>query len=153
MMKKLDEIMELMTDEMADFKTAILKLQLISKQLFNLSIPISTEALQKNLNIFLEKQEEEDRLKDEVLKDIEKKLKHARLIPNYLLILFGTLGIFSLGLLGYFGYSTKVAREEKFEVYRMIMESENDLYQEYFSEHPEIKDDYCQWLEGKKQDL
>jgi hypothetical protein len=149
-MKKLDEIMELMTDEMADFKTAILKLQLTSKQLFNLSIPISTEALEKNLNIFLEKQEEENRLKDEVLKEIEKKLKHARLIPNYLLILFGTLGIFSLGLLGYFGYTVKAAEKEKFEIYRMVMESENDDYQEYFSKNPEIKDVYCQWLEGKK---
>ena len=60
-MKKLDEIMELMADEMADFKTSVLKLQLISKQLFDLSIPISTEAIEKNLNTFLEKQEEENR--------------------------------------------------------------------------------------------
>jgi len=34
-----------------------------SKQLFNLSIPITTEALEKNLNIFLEKQEEGTGLK------------------------------------------------------------------------------------------
>jgi hypothetical protein len=64
-MKKLDEIMELMTDEMEDFKVAILKIEQLSKQLCDLSIPISTEALEKNLNIFLEKQEEENRLKDE----------------------------------------------------------------------------------------
>ena len=150
MMKKLDEIMELMTDEMADFKTAILKLQLTSKQLFNLSIPISAEALEKNLNIFLEKQEEENRLKDEVLKEIDKKLKHARIIPNYLLILFGTLGIMVLGLLGYLGYTAKAAEKEKFEIYQLIMESENDRYQDYFSDNPEIKDNYCQWLEGEK---
>ncbi|WP_026838205.1 DUF6730 family protein [Gillisia sp. JM1] len=152
-MKKLDEIMELMTDEMADFKTAILKLELLSKQLFNLSIPISTEALEKSLNIFLEKQEEENRLKDEVLKDIEKKLKHARLIPNYLLILFWILGIITLGILGYLGYTVQKTEKEKFVVYRMVMESENDLYQEYFSENPKIKEDYCQWLERKKYDL
>jgi len=30
------------------------------------------------------------------------------------------------------------------------MESESDNYQEYFSENPEIKDDYCKWLEGEK---
>ena len=64
-MKKLDEIMELMTDEMADFKVAILKLELLSKQISTLSIPISTEALDNNLNTFLEKQEKENRLKDE----------------------------------------------------------------------------------------
>ncbi len=149
-MKKLDEIMELMTDEMADFQAAILKLELLSKQLVNLSIPITTEALEKRLNIFLEKQEEENRLKDEILKEIERKLKHSRIIPNYLLILFGTLGIITLGLLGYFGYTVKVLEKEKFEIYRIIMESENDLYQQYLSANPEIKEHYCQWLEGKK---
>jgi len=149
-MKKLDEIMELMTDEMADFKVAISKLDLLSKQLSALSIPISTEALEKNLNIFLEKQEEENRLKDEVFKDIEKKLKHARIIPNYLLILFGILGIMALGLLGYFGYTVKTAEEEKLEMYQMIIESENNRYQQYLSINPEIKDDYCNWLEGEK---
>tara|TARA_R100000935_G_scaffold57971_1_gene93386 strand:+ start:180 stop:629 length:450 start_codon:yes stop_codon:yes gene_type:complete len=149
-MKKLDEIMELMTEEMADFKAAILKLELLSKQLFNLSIPITTEALEKNLNIFLEKQEEENRLKEEVLKEIERKLKHARIIPNYILILFGILGIMALGLLGYLGYTAKAVEKEKFEIYRIIMESENDRFQMYLSENLEIKDDYCQWLEGKK---
>ncbi|CAM4056925.1 DUF6730 family protein [Gillisia hiemivivida] len=149
-MKKLDEIMELMADEMADFKVAILELELLSKQLSKISIPITTEALEKNLNIFLEKQEEENRLKDEVLKEIEKKLKHARIIPNYLLILFGTLGIIALSLLGYFGYTAKAAEKEKFEIYRIILESENDSYQQYLSINPEIKDDYCEWLEGKK---
>ena len=149
-MKKLDEIMELMTDEMADFKAAILELELLSKQLFNLSIPITTEAMEKSLNIFLEQQEKENSLKDEVLKEIEKKLKHARIIPNSLLILVCSLGIISLSLLGYFGYTLQEAEKEKLEIYRIIMESENDSYQQYLSANPEIKDDYCQWLEEKK---
>ena len=142
--------MELMTDEMADFKADILKLELLSKQLFNLSIPITTEALENNLNIFLEKQEEGNRFKDEIFKDIEKKLKNARIIPNYMLILFGTLGIFSLGLLGYFGYTAKAAENEKFKVYRIVMESENESFQLYLSINLEIKNNYCEWLERKK---
>ena len=149
-MKKLDEIMELMTDEMADFKTAILKLELLSKQLLNLSIPITTEALEKNLNIFLEKQKEENSLKDEVLKSIEKKLKHARIIPNYLLILVCSLGIISLSLLGYFGYSLHERQNEKFELYQILIETSNEKYQKYFSKNPEVQDDFIQWLEGKK---
>ncbi|MDT0690318.1 DUF6730 family protein [Salegentibacter sp. F188] len=90
-MKKLDEIMELMADEMADFKTTILELQRLSDKLFDLSIPITTEALEKDLNIFLQKQETESQERDKILKGIDKKLKNARLIPNYLLILFGIM--------------------------------------------------------------
>lgn len=148
-MKKLDEIMELMADEMADFKTLILKLQLISKQLFDLSIPISTEVMEKHLTTFLEKQEDKNQLKDDILKSIDKKLEHALIVPNYILMIFGILGILILGLLGYFGYTTKAAKEEKFEVYQLMMNSENYRYQEYFSENPESKDDYCEWLERK----
>jgi len=149
-MKKLDEIMELMTDEMEDFKVAILKLELLSNRLSTLSIPISTEALDNNLNIFLEKQEEENRLKEEVLKEIERKLKHARIIPNYLLILLGALGMLSLSLLGYFGYSVHSRQNEKFELYQILMETNNDKYQEYFSKNPKIQEDFKKWLEGKK---
>ena len=149
-MKKLDEIMELMADEMADFKASVLQLKEHSKELQDMSIPITTEALEKNLNTFLEKQEIQNKEKDEILKIIEQKLKNARVIPNYMLFIFGILGILLLGLLGYFGYTTKAAKEEKFEVYQRMMNSENDHYKNYFSENPQIKDDYCQWLEGKK---
>jgi len=149
-MKKLDEIMELMTDEMEDFKVAILKLELLSKQLSTLSIPISTEVLEKNLDSFLEKQEEENRLKDDVLKEIEKKLKYARIIPNYLLILVCLLGVILLSLLGYFGYSLKERQNEKFELYQILMETNKERYQEYFSKNPKVQDDFKQWLEEKK---
>ncbi len=149
-MKKLDEIMELMTDEMADFKAAIIKLEEHSKQLSTLSIPISTEAFEKNLNIFLGQQEKENNLKDQVLKEIDKKLKYARIIPNYLLILVCSLGIVLLSLLGYFGYSLQERQNEKFELYKILMENNKERYQEYFSEKTEVQDDFKQWLEEKK---
>ncbi|MDT0642272.1 DUF6730 family protein [Zunongwangia sp. F363] len=152
-MKKLDEIMELMADEMADFKIAILKLQLLSRQLSELSIPISTEALEKNLNVFLQKQEAQSQGRDEILRGIDKKLKHARLIPNYLLILLGVLGILSLGLIGYFSYSANAQQEENFEVYRTVMESQNRSYQDYFVAYPEIQEAYCEWLQDGYSDL
>ena len=152
-MKKLDEIMELMADEMKDFKTAVLELQKLSEQLVKLSIPISTEALEKNLNTFLQKQEVEKQKTDEILMEIDRKLKHARVIPNYLLILFGISGIIALGLVGYFGYTSKQKIEDNFEVYRTIMESQNKSYEDYFAVYPQIHQAYCEWIEGGYQDL
>ncbi|GHA48587.1 hypothetical protein GCM10007103_31890 [Salinimicrobium marinum] len=149
-MKKLDEIMELMADEMADFKTAVLQLQLLSRQLSELSIPISTEALEKDLNAFLKKQESESRERDEILKSIDQRLKNARIIPDYLLVLFAALAVLALGLIGYFGYSTNAQQEENFKIYRMITESETHLQQDFFATHPEIKEEYCRWLEAPK---
>jgi|GEM_PF-1187061 len=152
-MKKLDEIMELMADEMKDFKTAVLELQELSGQLVKMSIPISTEAVERNLNIFLQKQEAEKEKTNEIFKEIDRKLKHARVIPNYLLILFGISGIIALGFVGYFGYTSKEKVEDNFEVYRTIMESQNKSYQDYFAAYPEIQEAYCQWLQTGYQGL
>lgn len=146
-MKKLDEIMELMADEMADFKASLLRLEKLSKQLDELSIPISTEAIDKNLEGFLETQREADTIKDELLRDINNKLKRASLIPKYMLVLFAITLILLLSGLGYFIYSSKITEEEKFQIYRTISESELESYQIYFSENPEIKENYCNWLE------
>ncbi len=142
--------MELMADEMADFKKAVLQLQLLSRQLFELSIPISTEALEKNLATFLKKQEAQNQERDEILRSIDKKLKNVRLIPDYLIILFAVLGITALGMLGYFSYSANAQQEESFKVYRLILESENQLQQDFFAAYPDIKEEYCQWLEDQK---
>jgi len=145
--------MELMADEMADFKTAVLELQKLSEQLVKMSIPISTEALEKNLNIFLLKQQSEKEKSDEILKEIDRKLKHARIIPNYLLILFGILGILALSLVGYFGYSNNNTQQENFQVYRTIKESQNKSYEDYFAAYPEIYQAYCEWISDGYQDL
>ena len=146
-MKKLDEIMELMADEMADFKVSILKLELLSKELNKMSIPISTAAIDENLKSFLQNQEEANDLKNELLRDIKIQLKRASLIPNYILVLFGSILILLLSGLGYFIYSAKIIEEEKFQIYRTISESKLESYQIFFSENPEIKEDYCNWLE------
>ena len=59
------------------------------------------------------------------------------------------MGLIALGLIGYFSYTSSVKREESFEVYRRISESENQLQQDFFTAHPEIKEGYCQWLEDQ----
>lgn len=149
-MKKLDEIMELMTDEMADFKTSLIALERLSRQLIDLSIPISTEALEKSMDIFLKKLDAENRERNEILEGIDKKCKNARIVPNYLLIIFGILGVFTLGSLVYFSYTANSTQKENIKIYQMILESENQLQQIYMEEHPEIKKAYCRWFEDQQ---
>lgn len=55
-----------------------------------------------------------------------------------------------MGLLGYFGYTYNEKQEKNFEVYQMIMESQNKLYVDYFAAYPEIMEAYCLWLEENK---
>ena len=141
-MKKLDEIMELMADEMADFKISILKLELLSKKLNEMSIPISTAAIDESLQSFLQKQEEANEVKNKLLRDIHDKLERATLIPNYILVLFGSILILLLSGLGYFIYAHKSIEEERTEIYRTITESNLESYSKLISTNPELKNKY-----------
>ena len=145
-MKKLDEIMELMADEMADFKTSLEKLEALSKELNEMSIPISTAAIDENLKSFLQKQEKANELQNDLLRDINGKLKRASLIPNYIFIWYASILVLLIFGLGYFIYANKNLEEEKFHIYQTISKSERESYQIFFSENPEIKEDYCNWL-------
>ncbi|AVR44585.1 hypothetical protein C7S20_04510 [Christiangramia fulva] len=146
-MKKLDEIMELMADEMADFKNALIKLEALSKELNDMSIPISTTAIDKNLKDFLRNQKEANNEKEELLKGITTQLKQSSLIPKYILLLFGSCLLIMLIMFGYFIYSDKIEEAQRFEIYRAVSESELESYQFYFSENSKIKEVYCKWLE------
>ena len=114
-----------MADEMADFKNSLGKLEALSKELNEMSIPISTAAIDKNLKNFLQKQDEANELQNELLRDINGKLERASLIPNYIIVLFGCILILLLSAQGYFIYAHKSLEEEKIEIYRTISKTRN----------------------------
>ena len=144
-MKKLDEIMELMSDEMADFEINLHHLQQLNKELESQSIPISTAAIDENLQSFLVKQEKANEQKNKLIRDINIRLEKASLIPNYILVLFGSILILLLSVVGYFIYSANTASKENFEFYG-ISELNLENYHFYFAENPKLKEDYCNWL-------
>ena len=115
-MKKLDEIMELMADEMQDFKEGLLQLKKNTDELQSRSIPISTEVLEKHLNFFFEKQQEKEALVAERFNGIEEKLKKAYILPKSLGIIVGAILILLISLVGYLTFELKEASNEKFEV-------------------------------------
>ena len=140
-MKKLDEIMELMADEMADFKKSLEKLEALSKELNEMSIPISTAAIDENLQHFLVNQEQANEQKIKFLREINIQLKKASLIPNYILVLFGSVLVLLVSGLGYSIYSAITAKDDMFEVYKIISGLELESYQNYFSGNPEINEE------------
>lgn len=148
-MKKLDEIMELMADEMADFKSSLLKLEALSKELHDMSIPISTAAMEGKLGEFLRNQEEAVSSRDALFLDIQNQLKRARLIPKSVMIIFGSSLLVLLMALGYFIYAARLEEKRRFELYQGISQSELECYTIYFSENPDIKADYCTWFEDQ----
>lgn len=146
-MKKLDEIMELMSDEMADFEANLQQLQKLNNELEERSIPISTAALENKLQEFLLNQNALNQQKDQVILDIKTRLDKSGLIPKYILVLFASTQLLLLTITGYCLYDKKIEETMVYELYELISEMETENYQIYFSENPNLKEEYCRWLE------
>lgn len=146
-MKKLDEIMELMTEEIADFKQTILSLREITNELNERSIPISTEALEDHLERFLKNQKEKSDYNTALVEGIDRKLKRAALIPKRIIILYCSVIVIHLSLIGYLLYANHKIEKEKQELMIFIETSNNSFIQKAILENPDIKELYCNWLE------
>lgn len=79
-MKKLDDIMELLTDEINGFQNSIKKLEGLSKGLNG--VKVDTSKLEYHLKEYLRHQGRVQSQNMKTLNDIDKKLKRARLIPK-----------------------------------------------------------------------
>lgn len=124
--------MELMADEMQDFKKSLLHLQKLSNELQNHSIPISTEVMEKHLDSFFQKQGEREALAAERLNAIDEKLRNAYILPKKLGVIVGGILILLIGLIGYLIFELKETENEKFEVDQMRNKEQTDENDRYF---------------------
>ncbi len=112
-MKKLDEIMELMADEMQDFQNGLLQMKKMTDELNTRSIPITTEVMEKHLKFFFQQQQEKERLALENLEAIDKKLKNVYLLPKNMIVLFGTIFLVLVLITGYLSFEVIQSKDEK----------------------------------------
>ena len=101
-MKKLDDIMELLTDEINGFQNSIKKLEGLSKGLNG--VKVDTSKLEYHLKEYLRHQGRVQSQNMKTLNDIDKKLKRARLIPKWQLVLFLSVLIIMSIVIGYLSF-------------------------------------------------
>lgn len=139
-MKKLDEIMELMSDEMQDFQNGLLQMKKMTEEFNTRSIPITTEVMEKQLRSFFQKQQEKEVLATERLTAIDIKLKKAYILPKNLGMIFGSLLILLFSLVGYLSFEIIALKDKEIE------EKLARSYNTYLQENPEQKKAYDSWL-------
>jgi len=87
-MKKMDEIMELLTDEINGFQRSIEKLEGLSNKLKEVKVKPDTSKVEYYLKEHLKDQERIQSLNQRNIKEINQKLRLAKLVPKWLLLLF-----------------------------------------------------------------
>ena len=141
-MKKLDEIMELMADEMQDFQNALLQMKKMTDELSTRSIPITTEVMEKQLMSFFQKQQEKELLAAERLTAIDIKLRKAYILPKSLGVVLGSLIILLITLIGFLSFKLIELKDEKIENYQ------SSSYNLFFEKNPQQKEIFNQWLKN-----
>lgn len=143
-MKKLDEIMELMADEMQDFQNGLLQMKKMTEELNTRSIPITTEVMEKQLKPFFQKQQEKEALAAERLQSIDNKLKNAYILPKNLGMMFGSLLILLISLIGYLSFEIIALKDKEIE------EKLARFCNTYLLENPDRKEIFDQWLRNQE---
>ena len=149
-MAKLDEIMEVLTQEISGFNNSIGKLEELSTKFDDLKITADTSHLEFQLKDFLRLQkinlEFYNKRMDEVLKNIEK----SRWTPKWEMLILYLFIIMNTSALGYMGYYfINYERKKKAEVLKVKKESLGRA-RGYFEDHPIIYKDFEKWVQ--KQD-
>ena len=116
-MKKLDEIMEVMTDELDGFNKSISKLEKLSKNINDIDVKADSSKIEHLLKEHLKEQSGLLLQCTSEVGDTNKNLKRAKLTPKWLLALFCIASAITMLTMGYFGYRIIGFEDEKEEAY------------------------------------
>lgn len=119
-MKKMDEIMELLTEEINGFHKSIKKLEGLSKNLNEVKVKADTSTMEYHLKEHLRTQERIRSQNQRTLKELNQKLKRAKLVPKWLLVLFLSVLMMLTIVIGYLSFQVVQLNKEK----EVILEKE-----------------------------
>ena len=148
-MAKMDEIMEVLTQEINGFNKSIGKLEELSEKFNDLKIQTDTSSLEFLLKGFLRTQKESIASYEKRIGEVLKRIEKSRWTPKWevaLLYIFLSINTIAFGYLGYYfiNYDLKIqdavkeARVEGFGKAR-----------EYFNDHPIIYKDFEKWTQKR----
>ena len=143
--KKLDEIMELLTDELDGFNKALAKLQRLTKNVEDIKIIPDTEKIEVMLETHLRQEKEKTSRLLESVRSLEGRLAKASVISKFQKWVQYSIWIISLVIIGYLSF--KVSRMQKLqdESFEQGQQEIIENLQGYFDEHPEHLETYLQW--------
>ncbi|RXG29925.1 DUF6730 family protein [Leeuwenhoekiella marinoflava] len=86
-MTKLELISELLVEELHSFKLEVSRLELIEKNLKKTRIKADSSQIEKLVEEHLKKLHIDQKAQQENRKEILKRIKHSRTVPNWLIVL------------------------------------------------------------------
>ncbi|TMM51529.1 hypothetical protein FEE95_21820 [Maribacter algarum] len=148
-MKKMEEMMELLTEEIEGFHKSIEKLETLSKNFKDLKLKADTSRIENYIKGLTKEQKHAMTIYKEKAMEIKKGLKSARIIPNWLATLFCIVISIQVLSLSYFGYHFIQFEDRNKAAFLRGQKESNTKARRYFEDHPIIYKDYKKWTRKK----
>ncbi|PHN93392.1 hypothetical protein CSC80_10720 [Maribacter sp. 6B07] len=147
--KKLDEVMELLTDELDGFNKSIVRLEKLTQHTDNINVIPDTSEIERLLREHLNSEMTKTEKLQESVQDISSQISKARLVPKVQLWILYSIWFISLVIIGYLSFKvsgTNVVREKAFtnEGKEVISELRG-----YFDQNPGHYESYRKWIQKK----
>ncbi|WP_373516274.1 DUF6730 family protein [Pricia sp.] len=150
-MAKLEEITELLTNELEEFKKGITHLEKLSKDLKNSEVAFDLSDIKRQLCQLKTNQDDHFHSHDSELRNLSSDLAKAKLTPKWLLALFCIASILTVLALGYFGYHFIQLEDSKAETFENGKEQVILDLKGYFDEHPEVYKGFQAWSKEQER--
>ena len=105
--KKLDEVMELLSDELDGFNKSITKLEKLTENVDNINIKADTSNIEYYLQDYLRIEKEKSQKLQEALRRMEKQLSKSSVIPKFQLWVHYGMYMICLIIIGYLVFKLK----------------------------------------------
>ena len=148
-MKKMDEMMELLTEEIEGFNRSIGKLEAFTKKWDNLKIKADSSNIEYHIKDFLRQQERIMENQRKRTMETNRMIKSATLVPKWLLALCCVATCAITISLSYFGYYYLRFEDKKKEAFHEGRAGAMNELRGYFEDHPVIYRDFQKWVKKK----
>lgn len=147
--KKLDEVMELLSDELDGFNKTVDRLELLTQNIDNIKIKSDTSEFERLLREHLNSEKASNSKFQESVQDIRNQISKARLIPKIQLWIYYSIWFVSLFIIGYLGFQVSRISTMKYEAFAKGKLETMSNIQGYFIQNPEQYKSYQKWRKKK----
>ena len=147
--KKLDEVMELLTDELDGFNKSIVRLERFTQNTDNIKIKPDTTEIERLVQEHLNSEKTKTERLQESVQDISNQISKARLVPKMQLWFHYSIWFISLVIIGYLSLQfSRIGEVQE----RAFTEGEQEVISNlrgYFDQNPDHYESYQKWLKEK----
>ena len=144
--KKLDEVMELLTDELDGFNKSIVRLEKLTQNMDNIKVIPDTAEIERLLQEHLNSEKVNTERLQESVQIVTVQISKARLIPRAQLWFLCVIWITSLIIIGYLALKVSRMEEMKEKAFAEGAQEVISNLKGYFDKNPGHYESYRKWL-------